>query len=57
MWQCDVYEYSAEADSVTCLASYAIEDDPDAEGWVGSSLALTGQPAFVRALRERRDFV
>ena len=54
VWQCDVYEYSAEADSVTCLASYAIEDDPDAEGWVGSSLALTGQPAFVRALRERR---
>jgi len=54
VWECDVYEYAAESGSVTCSASYALEEDPTAAGWVGSSMAIADQPAFVLALHEGR---
>ncbi len=53
VWECDVYEYTPEAGTVTCLATWA-RGSAGEGGWLGTAMAVADQPAFRCALSERR---
>ncbi len=52
--ECDIYEYSAERDTLTAQALWTSLPGPYDEGWVGTALDLADQPSFRRVLTRRQ---
>ena len=50
VWECDLFEYSPETDSMTGSAMWAREPSEADEEWLGSSVALADWPIYRVAL-------
>ena len=54
VWECDLYEYSAERDTLTGTAFWAREITQADRDWVGTVADLADRPAYREILLERR---
>ncbi len=54
--ECDIYEYSAESDTVAAAGMWTRCPSPADEGWVGTVFALDKPRSFVHAIRERQPW-
>lgn len=51
--ECDIYEFSPEAETLTAQAMWTDSPTPSDEAWLGSAVRLADQPTYRRALRLR----
>ena len=54
LWECDLYEYSAERDTLTGTAFWCRKVTQADRDWVGTVFDLTTRPAYRDILMERR---
>ncbi len=56
VWECDLYEYDADADTITDTAVWAIELSDADRDWVGKVISLNDRPS-LRPIVERREVI
>ena len=54
VWECDLYEYSAEQNTLTAKAAWVLEPTKEDEEWVGTVVDLVGRPSYHAVLHEGR---
>jgi diguanylate cyclase (GGDEF)-like protein len=54
VWECDLYEYSAERKTLTARAAWVLEPTSEDEEWVGTVVDLAGRPSYHAVLYEGR---
>ncbi len=54
VWECDLYEYSAERNTLTAKAAWVLEPTKDDEEWIGTVVDLVGRPSYSAVLHEGR---
>ena len=53
VWECDIYEYRPETDTLVATALWAGEVTPDDEAWVGTVYPIADRPSYQLLLAER----
>jgi GAF domain-containing protein len=53
VWECSIYEYRAESDSLVATAIWASELTEDDAAWLGSVTAVSDRPSYQHMLAER----
>jgi GAF domain-containing protein len=58
VWECDIYEYRPEADTLVASALWASELTGDDKEWLGTVYPMSERPSYRRMLAERtvREF-
>ena len=58
VWECDIYEYRPEADTLVATALWASELTEDDKAWLGTVYPMSERPSYRRMLDERtvREF-
>jgi len=53
VWECDIYEYRPESDTLVASALWASELTEDDKAWLGTVYPMSERPSYQRMLSER----
>jgi diguanylate cyclase (GGDEF)-like protein len=53
VWECNVYEYRPETDTLVAMALWAGEVTPEDEEWLGTVFPMADRPSYQQMLAER----